>query len=115
MASELKMVQPSPSSSGDVCTYMWACAICDETETCQKDREGHSRWLVNKRMERIEHKILVMSNKGGVGKTTIASQLAYALSERGHSVMGIDLDGQRNFTSCFSNVADLLPIFEILT
>ena len=48
MASELKMVQPSPSSSGDVCTYMWACAICDETETCQKDREGHSRWLVSK-------------------------------------------------------------------
>jgi hypothetical protein len=47
---------------------MGACAICDETETCQKDREGHSRWLVGKRMERIDYKILVMSNKGGVGK-----------------------------------------------
>ena len=34
----------------------------------QKDKEGHSRWLVNKRMERIDYKVLVMSNKGGVGK-----------------------------------------------
>ena len=70
MSAELKMFQPS-SSQGDACTYMWACAICDENETCQKDKEGHSRWLVAKRMERIDYKILVMSNKGGVGKSTV--------------------------------------------
>ena len=67
MPRELNVIsQPGSSSGGDACTYMWACAICDENETCQKDKEGHSRWLVAKRMERIEYKVLVMSNKGGV-------------------------------------------------
>ncbi len=68
MARELNVI--NTSGSGDACTYMWACAICDETEQCQKDKEGHSRWLVAKRMERIEYKVLIMSNKGGVGKRT---------------------------------------------
>ena len=71
MAKELKVVQPSGGGNGDVCTYLWACAICDENETCQKDKEGHSRWLVSKRLERIEYTVLVMSNKGGVGKSTV--------------------------------------------
>ena len=45
-------------------------------------------------------KIIIANNKGGVGKTTIASQIVYALAERGHSVIGVDLDSQRNFTGC---------------
>lgn len=38
------------------------------------------------------------SYKGGTGKTTIASNLAFELSRRGYRVLGIDTDGQRNFT-----------------
>ena len=43
-------------------------------------------------MERIKHKLLVMSGKGGVGKTTIAVNLAYALSEKGFNVGLLDVD-----------------------
>ncbi|MEW6219338.1 MAG: Mrp/NBP35 family ATP-binding protein [Thermodesulfobacteriota bacterium] len=44
---------------------------------------------------RIRHKILVMSGKGGVGKSTVATNLALALARRGHQVglMDVDLHG----------------------
>jgi Mrp family chromosome partitioning ATPase len=46
-------------------------------------------------LEKIRHKLMVMSGKGGVGKSTIAANLAVALSNRGLKVglMDIDLHG----------------------
>ncbi|HRI39023.1 MAG TPA: Mrp/NBP35 family ATP-binding protein, partial [Nitrospira sp.] len=90
MARELNVI--NNSGNGDACTYMWACAICDETEQCQKDKEGHSRWLVAKRMERIEYKVLIMSNKGGVGKSTCTTNIAVSLALKGWHVGICDMD-----------------------
>ena len=43
-------------------------------------------------------KTLVLANqKGGVGKTAVATLLAYYLAERGQRVLAIDLDHQGNF------------------
>ncbi len=44
------------------------------------------------KMASIEHKILVMSGKGGVGKTTVAVNLAYAFAARGFNVGIVDTD-----------------------
>ncbi len=46
-------------------------------------------------LARIRYKFLVMSGKGGVGKTSTAVNLAFALSERGRRVglMDVDLHG----------------------
>ncbi|RLI62096.1 MAG: ATP-binding protein [Promethearchaeia archaeon] len=43
-------------------------------------------------MENIKNKILVMSGKGGVGKTTIAVNLAYSLSEKDFKIGLLDVD-----------------------
>ncbi len=40
----------------------------------------------------IQHKIMIMSGKGGVGKTTVAVNLALALAENGQNVGLLDAD-----------------------
>ena len=55
----------------------------------QQDKE------ISERLSHIQHKILVMSGKGGVGKSSVASYLAVALAKRNFRVglMDIDLHG----------------------
>ncbi len=50
---------------------------------------------IQRSLGRIRHKILVMSGKGGVGKSTVAVNLALGLAARGHRVglMDVDLHG----------------------
>lgn len=43
-------------------------------------------------MQKIKHKILVMSNKGGVGKSTLAVNLAFGLAKKGLQVGLLDID-----------------------
>lgn len=48
--------------------------------------------LLNRRLEQIQHRVVVMSGKGGVGKTTVAVNLAAALAARGKLVGILDAD-----------------------
>lgn len=43
-------------------------------------------------LQRIKRKFLVMSGKGGVGKTSVSVNLAMALAQRGHKVGIMDVD-----------------------
>lgn len=46
----------------------------------------------NPNIQNVKNKILVLSGKGGVGKTTIAVNLAFALSEKGFNTGLLDVD-----------------------
>ena len=68
-----------------------SCEGCDlhhqtvdegQTDECQ------IRWI----LEQIRYKLLIMSGKGGVGKSSIAVTLALALARRGFTVGLIDVD-----------------------
>ena len=50
---------------------------------------------INERLRHIKNKILVMSGKGGVGKSSVAAYLSVALARKGYKVglMDVDLHG----------------------
>ena len=47
---------------------------------------------IHNRMSKIKHKILVISGKGGVGKSTISTNLAYGFSKIGQNSGLLDVD-----------------------
>ncbi len=47
---------------------------------------------LREKMERIKHKVAVISGKGGVGKTMVTVNLAVALADKGYSVGVLDAD-----------------------
>lgn len=47
---------------------------------------------ISKTLEKIKHRLLVFSGKGGVGKSTIAANLALALAKKGNKVGLLDVD-----------------------
>ncbi len=58
----------------------------------QKQQMEIEQGQIRDRMSQIKHKILVLSGKGGVGKSTVAANLAVALSLAGKSVGLLDID-----------------------
>eukprot|EP01100_Stratorugosa_tubuloviscum_P009991 TRINITY_DN422_c0_g2_i1.p1 TRINITY_DN422_c0_g2~~TRINITY_DN422_c0_g2_i1.p1 ORF type:complete len:318 (-),score=165.03 TRINITY_DN422_c0_g2_i1:31-984(-) len=71
-----------------------ACAGCPNQSICSTLPKGPDPDLdlINERMNKIKHKILVLSGKGGVGKSTVSAQLAFALSNKQNQVGILDVD-----------------------
>lgn len=58
----------------------------------ESDEEFVQRQLLEATLCHIKHKVLVMSGKGGVGKSTVAVNLATALATSGYQVGLLDVD-----------------------
>jgi ATP-binding protein involved in chromosome partitioning len=63
-----------------------SCASCPGSQKKSKEE------LVGCKLARIRHKLVVMSGKGGVGKSSVASYLALALAQKGFQVGLLDID-----------------------
>lgn len=56
------------------------------------EKKGFDESKITKNLSQIKHKIIVLSGKGGVGKSTVSTNLALALSEKGYDVGLLDSD-----------------------
>lgn len=75
------------------------CGTCSQSDCSaarrqsgESDAEFEERQRLQSRLCRIRHKIVVMSGKGGVGKSTVAVNVAVALSLAGKKVGLLDVD-----------------------
>ena len=72
-----------------------ACAGCPNQKLCasgEANRPDPDLERIRVRMASVKHKILVLSGKGGVGKSTVSTQLAFGLADRGFQVGLLDID-----------------------
>jgi ATP-binding protein involved in chromosome partitioning len=65
--------------------------------SCERAQCGHGKQetedlRVQEQLERVRHKLLVMSGKGGVGKSSVAAYLSLGLAKLGHRVGLLDVD-----------------------
>ncbi len=64
----------------------------DRRRKGEDEKQWKLRLSVNRNLDRITHKLLVFSGKGGVGKSTVAANLAVALALAGNRVGLLDVD-----------------------
>lgn len=64
------------------------CETCSKKGSCEELEEEKLKQAIS----RIKHKIIVLSGKGGVGKSSIAANIAVGLSMHGKKVGLMDVD-----------------------
>ncbi len=77
----------------DTCDAKTSCQSCETSDTCSHDeKEAHDQKVLDGRMSAIKYKFMVISGKGGVGKSTVATNLAVTLVKEGYQVRLLDAD-----------------------
>lgn len=74
------------------CKLPFTCELCEKNFECKIDHHKHNKWAINSRMSKIGQKVVVMSNKGGVGKSTVTTNIGVSLAESGYKVGIADAD-----------------------
>ncbi|CCW71794.1 unnamed protein product [Phytomonas sp. Hart1] len=71
-----------------------SCQGCPNAALCASAPKGPDPdvSLIRERLKDVKHKVMVISGKGGVGKSTLSKELAFTLGSRGINVALVDLD-----------------------
>jgi len=75
------------------CDTKSSCESCNQAGTCsQEEKEAHEQKRLAEAMSQVKHKFMVLSGKGGVGKSSVAVNLAVTLAQQGYKVGIMDAD-----------------------
>eukprot|EP01025_Chloroclados_australasicus_P010810 TRINITY_DN1455_c0_g1_i2.p2 TRINITY_DN1455_c0_g1~~TRINITY_DN1455_c0_g1_i2.p2 ORF type:complete len:351 (-),score=63.24 TRINITY_DN1455_c0_g1_i2:417-1469(-) len=86
--------QHCPGTNHEQAGKAAACEGCPNQAACASAPKGPDPdiVLIQQRLAGVKNIILVLSGKGGVGKSTISAQLSFALASRGLEVGLLDID-----------------------
>ncbi len=90
--STIKLNDIKPRADQPDCGLGHACQFCPREPDCRLDKPRHEKLLIESRLAHIDQIVLVMANKGGVGKSTVSANLAAGLAARGYRVGVADAD-----------------------
>ncbi len=74
------------------------------------NRQNEQEAMIRDTLSKITHKIFVLSGKGGVGKSSVAANLASALAKKGYRTGLMDVDVHGPSIAQMLGVTDLLDI-----
>jgi ATP-binding protein involved in chromosome partitioning len=75
------------------CSSGATCGTCGSASSCDTAAQAkHTEEILQTKLSNIKYRLVVMSGKGGVGKSTVAVNLAAALARSGRSVGLFDAD-----------------------
>jgi len=97
MSSDLVSPPPHncPGTQSDDAGKAAPCAGCPNQQICASAPKGPDPDIaeITTRLSGVKHKLLVLSGKGGVGKSTFSAQLSFALAENPETQVGLlDID-----------------------
>lgn len=80
----LKMFLDCPGTQSENAGKASACAGCPNQKICSTGPKGPDPGiqLVKERLENVKYKILILSGKGGVGKSTVTALLGRNIAKR---------------------------------
>ena len=86
--SSMHVPADCPGTESERAGQAASCQGCPNQQACASAPKGVDPDVaaIEERLRAVKHKILVLSGKGGVGKSTFASQLAFALAQSDRSV-----------------------------
>lgn len=83
-----------PGTNSEQAGKASACAGCPNQKICSTAPKGPDPDLqsIAERLQSVKNIVLVLSGKGGVGKSTVSAQLALSLASKGLEVGLLDID-----------------------